>query len=1065
MPVSKSSAAKKFLGFTFKLLGTALLWIGTAILTKLQLAPNAKDWQATLQQLPLWVLVVLIILFPIAWLLVEFVATCLIEVRARVLERTAPRFAQWLTEVPTAGLAVLGRWADSCLACLGRWRFDGRYRARIAEECEQLHTQTGLLHATAGFSLEEVYTELNMASTQYGEIDRNLLSSSIRGRESIYGFLRMQRPGTALAILGRPGGGKTTLLRHLALLYARSKQGQHRLRRRIPIVIELRRVTDLFTDKAGSAWKSPTLIQVIRHYWKQHSALGDLMAKAPGDWLKRHLAGGRVLVMVDGLDEVPHGSNLAKPVVSPRQRVSQWMEDEMQREGQRDCLFLITSRPGGFAEAPLKNRVSVVEVQPLTLEQSERFIYAFQLGCQRKARPTANALQLQSNAARATEKLQQELRSKPHLSDLRVNPLLLHMVCLLHHLRGRLPADRSDLYKETCDVLLKRDLRAPGILERLRPEDKLAALRPLAAYFMRSGSPEAKSTDELLHVIQPVFNTLNFSAKDFFDYIVEDSGLLQEAEHGRWDFAHKTFYEYLTAEHWQRHPPAADELAEWVEQDWWRVTLLFYSANSEDSPVISAALASSTPKAWSLAFACLTAGHRINACERNKANSQLDRALSNPSDEHSFNPAAQALLDLRMRETVSASLDGKWLRRNTFVTQAEYQLFLLSRAASERWIFVPPHWTSDCFSGDPTAPMLGVTSYQAMGFAKWATNSGEQAWQLPTSQIGSADLPDGCWVVDDEPQIAKIKNRTAKIKDAIAQWAKANGLTAIPDHPWEQLLEPSWFYRRRTAFQRMVIVTRAFLGRVASGLSSIGRPTDDNKRIIGARASLEINLAFEIAQVGVPFDIRTYRYHEYLDESLNGYLRYYKHLLPSGRDAFYLTRLGTALYLALNLGQDVALKEAFTYAFNGKKRPRPTPGGRDDSETLGDFCKSVPIALAISGRYDNLASALSEDSLDIGQIDRLINELDELYSTDDFIANRLRLLVSAAKVVVTQSNPISHRHAWLRYGMCLAQLCFQRQIPSDRQFIPKVHFALKLLEARAEGRVEPWEGILLVRQV
>jgi hypothetical protein len=232
MQASQRGAVKRALAFTLKLLGTALVWIGTAILTKLRLAPNAESWRSTLQQLPLWALFLLILALPLALLLVEFVGTSFVELRARVLEHAAPRFAKWMTEVPTAASAVLGRWWDICVAHLGRRRFDGRYRVRIAEECQQLHTQTGLLHATAGFSLERAYTELGVASTQYTDINPTLLASSIRGRESIYSFLRVQQPGTALAILGRPGGGKTTLIRHLALVYALGKQGRHRLRSR-----------------------------------------------------------------------------------------------------------------------------------------------------------------------------------------------------------------------------------------------------------------------------------------------------------------------------------------------------------------------------------------------------------------------------------------------------------------------------------------------------------------------------------------------------------------------------------------------------------------------------------------------------------------------------------------------------------------------------------------------------------------------------------------------------------------------------------------------------------------
>jgi energy-coupling factor transporter ATP-binding protein EcfA2 len=1056
MPSSSSSLAKKVMSFTFKLLGTALIWIGTAILTKMQLAPTAKDWQATLQQLPLWALLALGVGVPLAWLLVEFAATCFIEVRARVLDQTAPRFARWLTELPNAGLAVLGRWWDTCLAYFGRCRFDGRYRKRIAEECQQLHTQTGLLHATAGFSLEQAYTELNMASTVCADINQSLLASGIRGRESIYGFLRMQQPGTALALLGRPGGGKTTLLRHLALLYSQSKQGQFRLRRRIPIVVELRRVTNLFTDNEGGSWKSPTLTQVIQHYWKQHSALGGLMVKAPTDWLKRRLASGRVLVMIDGLDEVPHRPDPSDPhSMTPRQRVSRWMENEMQREGQRDCLFLITSRPGGFAEAPLKQRATVVEVQPLTLEQSERFIYSFQLGCQRKKHPTAKSWTLESEAYRATEKLLQELRGKPHLADLRVNPLLLHMVCLLHHLRGRLPADRSDLYKETCDVLLNRDLRAPGIEERLRPEDKLAALRPLADYFMRSQSPEAKSTGDLLPVIQPVFNTLNFPASDFFDYAAKDSGLLQEVEHGRWDFAHKTFYEYLTAEHWERHPPSKNDLVEWVEQDWWRVTLLFYSARSEDSPVIATALASRTPKAWSLAFACLTAGHRLNAAERARANTHLEKALASPASEDSFTPAAQALMDLRMREAVSASSTGKWLRRSTLITQAEYQLFLLSRPKNERWRFVPPHWTSEVFKGDPIAPVLGVTSRQAFEFGDWAATTGEQAWRLPTFSTWP-DLPDGCWVVHESSGGfrcgALIVDKTGQIRDTIARWAQANSISDRTDLRWQNLLEPEMLYVSggfSSSFYRLMRPYFDLRGRLLR-LAAIR--THRYTLHLGVSISCEITTATTSALQDADRSA---------DRRYSDNLRYHEYMLHRGRRIAEYRNLGEAFFTALNLHSSPLRGEL-------SERGYLLQSHRDMRGDVLSFCKLICQGMLSDGRYGLSADADFPDSVLPERAEQFIEELEHKSrkEPDGDVVNRCRFLVAALKVIVTQHQPLTHRHAWVRYGLCLVDLCLPHMNAAARHFIRPEYVRLKLLEARIMSRgIEPWESILLVREV
>jgi hypothetical protein len=149
-----------------------------------------------------------------------------------------------------------------------------------------------------------------------------------------------------------------------------------------------------------------------------------------------------------------------------------------------------------------------------------------------------------------------------------------------------------------------------------------------------------------------------------------------------------------------------------------------------------------------------------------------------------------------------------------------------------------------------------------------------------------------------------------------------------------------------------------------------------------------------------------------------------------------------------------------------------------DPKTVFTACKLIAIALATSERYDVLATALSKESLDIDKIGRLINGLDQAvddtssicdrdksHSTRNFNANRLWLLENSTKVVLAESNPISLQRAFLRYSTCLVELCIQHMPPSNRQHLQRIHFALKLLEARAEGRLEPWEGIVLVRRV
>lgn len=1062
MKPSSSSKSRKLLGFTFKLLGTVMVWIGTAILTKLQLAPTAKDWQSTLHQLPLWALLILVVIVPLAWLALEFIVTSFVEVRARVVEEAAPRFARWSTELPGSCLAVVGRWWDSCLACMGRWNFDGRYRKRIAEDCQQLHSQTGMLHATAGFSLEKAYVELNMAPTQYGEIEQGILASKIRGRETIYGFLRAQQPGTAVALLGRPGGGKTTLLRHLALLFSTNKQGQHRLRRRIPIVIELRRVTDLFVDKPSTPWKGPTLVQVVQHYWKHHPSLGSLMTKAPKGWLNRHLASGRVLIMVDGLDEVPHRRDPGEPdKLTARERVSQWLQEEMQREGQRNCLFILTSRPGGFAEAPLKQRTTVVEVQPLTLEQSEHFIYAFQFGCQRKAHPTQKVRWLEAEAEKSTEKLKQELRAKPHLADLRVNPLLLHMICLLHYLRGRLPSDRSDLYRETCDVLLNRDLRAPGIQERLRPEDKLAGLKPLADYFMRSQSPESKSTEELLSVIQPVFETLAFPIREFFEYVAQDSGLLQEVERGKWDFPHKTFYEYLAAEYWDRHPPSNSELQEWVEQDWWRVSLLFYSSKSEDSPVIAAALQNKSPKSWSLAFACLGAGHRVNANDRERANLELQAALSRPQDEDSFIPAAQALVDLRMRDVVPIGSDDSLLKRATLVSLAEYQLFVLASHPDQRCKLTPLHWNGYHFSGDPFSPALGVSFNQAVAFSKWAAEAGEYAWHLPAEGMTQVGVPDGCWTggVVHHSSGGSVSwgmvDNGGNIRREIIAWGERNNLGLRRKDSWEILLSPGGVHLhlfRRNHLRSLIGTLEVMLAMVGSRRRRAGWDKLSRYPLsLGGAVLREVSTAFSFAYLdssyayeGMGFQYETeYRrqlvpFHAF-EGGAASHVYAAEEYFKSALDSFGLTPHAESLLM-------VELKESR----ESERVPAPYA-----------FCKLLFMVFAASA--DVARGSISNDIDEMGE--EVLREVFDGVMKSHWARDRAEganLFSKVSQVLLSRGSLRAHRRAWLQYALALIDLS-SRDSDLENSVLSDFKDRLCVLNARVEGVLSPWEKILIVR--
>lgn len=710
-----------------------------------------SEWQEALSSMGIVERAITVMAALAALLASDFAFSVYFEMRQMLVEKAAPRAASLMSSLPRAVLAVVLSRLDYARRFIDIWRFDGRYKRRMAEEFRQLHRATGRLNATSGFELKEAYTELSVEPVDFGRAEGRLFSMGGSRRAVVYPYLRGHRPGTAIAILGRPGGGKSTLLRHLALLHATNGHRIHGLPSRVPIFIELRRVADLFTSVSDARWNPPSLASVIEHYWSLQPGLSEIAKERPPFWLAKRLSRGNALILIDGLDEVPHpiaSSDSASE--SPRRRVSKWIQLQMQLEENRKCLFVITSRPSGYLEAPLDCGVACLQVQPLSNEQTKRFIAAFNLGRFKQDYPGESSASIKSRASRESQGLIRELEQREHIRKMQANPLLLHMICLSRRVSGRLPEDRSDLYQETCTILLDRSYRSPGIKQEVRPVDMQSGLEALADHFMRSASAEPRETKELVQVLDPVLATMTLpvgmKAGSFLRHLSEETGLIQEVERDRWEFAHRTFCEFLAAKHWGNHPPLQKELRVWVSIEAFRLSLVFYSQTSEDSPVVPVALSAMGPLPFSLVIECVKAKHRMNPKVREQAEQSVITALTRPQGEN-FLVAAQALFEKSMID-VQRSNDGAWQLRG-LIANAEYMLFVDSMKPSERGALRPLHWNDDYTADDPKSPVVGISFWQAGKFAAWVADMGYEGWSLPGREVSS--VPEESWVRDSTP--------------------------------------------------------------------------------------------------------------------------------------------------------------------------------------------------------------------------------------------------------------------------------------------------------------------------
>lgn len=227
-------------------------------------------------------------------------------------------------------------------------------------------------------------------------------------------------------ILGPPGSGKSTLMRCLALSVCRPADAPPPVLDTgfdstvIPVILALKEYASALRDDS-SLELEPFL-------------LDRFASKLPH--LKELLDSSRVILLLDGFDEV----------FDERHRI--WVRDQVWRLASRYSAsrFVLTSRPHGYASAPLPGPVAVWKVQPFEEEEIPRFLRGWFTALSREGGETGAT----ETPERRAEGLAQEILSRERLKEMAENPLLCTLIVLVHRDRsGRLP-DRRVVFFEAA---------------------------------------------------------------------------------------------------------------------------------------------------------------------------------------------------------------------------------------------------------------------------------------------------------------------------------------------------------------------------------------------------------------------------------------------------------------------------------------------------------------------------------------------------------------------------------------------------------------------------------------
>jgi hypothetical protein len=324
------------------------------------------------------------------------------------------------------------------------------------------------------------------------------------------------------------GGGKTTLLRWLAVTAARQgfQTDMVHWNGCVPFLIKLRSYADR---------SLPSTEQFLEG--EGGKALSGIMPKG---WVHRRLRSGRGLLLVDGVDE------LTGP---QRQMIRPWLRELL--SAYPDMRVVVTSRPPaaratwlsdeGFLSAFLE-RMTPADTRALIRHWHSAVKYSRNLPCAPEALPAYEAALLA------------RLEASPNLQAMAASPILAAMLCALNLDREtQLPRDRMGLYHAALELLLERRDSERGIPSyetvELERAQKTQILQDIAWRLSITNRVELPKNTVLRRIEEklPTMPRVTGSAELILEHLLHRSGIIREPAQGRIDFIHRTIQEYLTA--------------------------------------------------------------------------------------------------------------------------------------------------------------------------------------------------------------------------------------------------------------------------------------------------------------------------------------------------------------------------------------------------------------------------------------------------------------------------------------------------------------------------------------